>query len=410
MNRGPLVHPREGGGRQEMWTDRPRRTKGQTEMNPLVVPDNTLLGSQVLEGLAQASCTFVDLPGPRAEKARVFWVTLEGPIGAGKTELFRILGPRLEEQFGRDRIFFIPEPIAEMERSGLFQEYQRDPKRWAFEFQTTFFDKRTDYFRKAYDVMIQALVTSSVPQDTDNGCKTAILLSERSIVSDTCFMRVQYQCGHCSDATLNRYLSLNAKWRELYRGIVPGLIVYCRAGSDEQGIVALCQKRIKERARPTEEDLVTPEYNTLVLQEHERLFGTPDHNFIAQGFGGQSAVSIPVLIVDTTANYRDDARIALKKSGELMERIMIGLSSSPSPIPVRAVVQTIRGSGGDIIVIDEATPEHMKQALDEMRRSLESPPLLDQHDEDDDMPPLVDFGVRDHARSFMPIGNAGRMT
>lgn len=288
------------------------------------------LDSQLLQGLKRGSPALVDLPGTSGEKARVFWVTLEGPIGAGKTELCKVLTPRLVEHFGKDRVFYVAEPIDELMRSGLFQDYQRDPKRWAFEFQTTFFNKRTDYFREAYDNMIHTLATTRVTQDDQNGCKTAILFSERSIVSDTCFMRVQYECGHCSEDTLGRYLDLNSKWRELYRGVVPGLVVYCRAGTERTGIIDLCQRRIRERKREAEEDLVTPEYNGLVLKEHDDLF-MPTHKggCLVPGFSGKELLSIPVVVVDTTENYRDDERVALKKSGELLECICESMGPMP---------------------------------------------------------------------------------
>ena len=278
----------------------------------------------LLEGLARGSPTFVNLPGARGGQARIFWVTLEGPIGAGKTELFKVLAPSLKQHFGTGRIFFVPEPIDELISSGLFQDYQHDPKRWAFEFQTTFFDKRTDYFRTAFHAMLETLASTSSPHDTED-MKTAIMLSERSIVSDTCFMRVQYECGHVSQASLDRYLDLNAKWRELYQGVAPGLIIYCRAGSDFESTVALCQQRIRERKREAEEDLVTPHYNGLVLKEHDRLFLGRQGGFVVSGFAGHAAITIPVVVVDTTENYRDDERVAMKKSGELLAFIQSSL-------------------------------------------------------------------------------------
>ena len=325
------------------------------------------LDAQLLQGLNRGSPALVDLPGT-GEKARIFWVTLEGPIGAGKTELCKVsmsergiyrwltvplslpspgevLTPRLVDHFGTDRVFYVAEPIDELMQSGLFQDYQRDPKRWAFEFQTTFFNKRTDYFREAYDHMLSKLATTTVKQDDENGCKTAILFSERSIVSDTCFMRVQYECGHCTEDTLHRYLDLNAKWRELYRGVVPGLVVYCRAGTNPEGIIDLCQKRIRERKREAEEDLVTPEYNGLVLKEHDELF-MPVHKggCLVPGFYGKNLLSIPVVVVDTTENYRDDERVALKKSGELLERIC----ESMGPVPLLGLPMAPIGGAGPI--------------------------------------------------------------
>jgi|WetSurMetagenome_2_1015567.scaffolds.fasta_scaffold00074_30 deoxyadenosine/deoxycytidine kinase len=269
---------------------------------------------------ARGSATLVELPGTGGQRARVFWVTLEGPIGAGKSELCRILTPRLEEHFGKDRVFYVDEPIDELVASGLFQEYQRDPKRLCFEFQVTFFNKRTDYFRAAFANMLKKLATTRVPQDEGNGIKTAVMLSERSILSDTCFMRVQSECGHCSEQTLERYVDINHKWRELYHGVAPGLVIYCRAGSTTDSIVDLCQQRIRERKRPAEEELVTPFYNGIVLQEHDRVFLAYGGAFV-MGFAGHHPLTVPVAVCDTTENYRDDASVAEKKSAELLQHV-----------------------------------------------------------------------------------------
>jgi len=121
-------------------------------------------------------------------------------------------------------------------------------------------------------------------------------------------------------------LKLNIKWRALYKGVAPGLVVYCRPGPVQQAqtseIIGICQRRIKERARDAEEKLVTPEYNQKVLEEHDRVFGQGSPLAFSEGFGHR-ALSIPIVIVDTTENYRDDPRVALKKSGELLHLIRL---------------------------------------------------------------------------------------
>jgi len=312
------------------------------------------LDGRLMEGLSQGSPTIVQLPYGGG-KARIFWVTLEGPIGTGETELCKVLSPRLQEHFGKDRVFYVAEPIDELMASGLFQDYQRKPKRWAFEFQTTFFDKRTDYFREAYDDMIHALAASPAQENDTEGCKTAIMLSERSIMSDTCFMRVQYACGHCSKETLDRYLRLNSKWRELYRGMVPGLVVYCRAGNNTAGIVELCQKRIRERNREAEQDLVTPEYNAIVLREHDSMFAT-SARVVVDGFLGEWAIGVPIVIVDTTENYRDDERVAMKKSSELLDHIKANIGEGPHAPASYGPFARLGGAGPinmDPVVVEE---------------------------------------------------------
>jgi deoxyadenosine/deoxycytidine kinase len=269
------------------------------------------------------------------EVANVLWVTVEGPIGAGKTELMNILNKRLSEEFGFNRVFYVAEPIDALMQSGLFQRYQKDPSRWAYEFQTEMFDKRTDYWLAAWHLMLRMLMDTPCRQDGRHGLggrKLAIMLSERSILSDTCFMHVQHEYGHCDEDTLKRYLSLNAKWRSLYKGCVPGLVVYCRAGTETESIVDLCQQRIKNRQREDEEKLVTPAYNRKVLQAHDALFGAENGMVLLPADIDHPWARIPVLTVDTTENYRDDPRVALKKSSEVLDRIRLAVDT-PSPPP-----------------------------------------------------------------------------
>ena len=259
---------------------------------------------------------------------RVLWVTLEGPIGAGKTELTKVMVPALEKEYGSDAIFYVAEPIDELMATGLFQDYQHDPHRWAFEFQTTCFDMRTDYFRRAWDRMLLKLGEGSPLFDRNRKPKTVILLSERSIVSDVCFMKVQRACNHVSEDTLQRYLNLNSKWRELYKGARPGLVIYCRPGTgDSLETLNVCQARIRERNREAEQELVTRGYNGMVLDAHNQVFGK-DAVFFPSGFG-QRELKIPVVSVDTTENYRDDERVALKKSGELLQHIRTIVTELP---------------------------------------------------------------------------------
>ncbi len=256
------------------------------------------------------------------QRIDVCWVTIEGPIGAGKTELANVLLPHLKTTFGENRVFFLKENIEELMESGLFQDYQRKPKKWCYEFQTACFEIRTRDFLANWPVMLDAVGGSESPCDAVGQPKKVLLLSERCILSDAAFMQVQWLAGNCTERTLRTYMNLNARWRMLYP-IEPSLVLYCRAGSDPASIIALCDERIKERGRDSEEELVKPAYNMLVLKRHDEVFGDPDGTaqFSSRLDGRAMLLVVPVVMIDTRENYRDDGRVALKKSQEITNHI-----------------------------------------------------------------------------------------
>jgi deoxyadenosine/deoxycytidine kinase len=204
----------------------------------------------------------------------------------------------------------LEENIDSLMESGLFQKYQKDPKRWAYLFQTKMFDLRTDEFLNTISKLQGSIMTSraallkAFAED-----RRVVIITERSIMSGEVFMNVQQRQGHVDATEYDTYMTMHAKWKHLYP-VHPSLVIYCTPGKESSQIVDVCQDRIRERARDAEEELVTRAYNTILLEEHERMFG-----------GG--AFPIPVMRMDTTENYKTDERIALKKSGEVLEAIKV---------------------------------------------------------------------------------------
>jgi deoxyadenosine/deoxycytidine kinase len=186
------------------------------------------------------------------QEVEVLWVDIEGVIGVGKSTLMGILAPRLTREFGPNRVFLVPENVEELMKSQLFQKYCRKPKKYAYEFQTMFFDARTEDFLTQWARIEQEVAETACPafdsvvDDTGVVRKRVIILSERSILSDAIFMRVQFEEGHVKKRQLDNYKKLNSRWRTMYP-ICPGLVVYCHA------TIPLCQERIVERARDGEE-------------------------------------------------------------------------------------------------------------------------------------------------------------
>lgn len=327
----------------------------------------------------------------------IFWVTIEGPIGAGKTELCNVLLPRLRETFGENRVFFVPENIDETMQSGLFQDFQRDPKRYAYQFQTVLFRTRTDDFLANWTRMLDVVGETPDPiHDAFHHTETieaegwrhrrrVILVTERSILSDAIFMQIQNTLGNATDRELNDYMKLNAAWRLLYPA-KPNLVIYCRAGSTVEGIVSLCDKRIKERRREAEEVLVTPEYNRVLLEEHERVFNNPAMGSTARFHMGNQLrpFSVKVVLFDTTENYRDNKDVALKKSSEIISHICAH-SNTPS---------TTKETDGDdnpyMEIVDRHIERRLGQSLEDAKKEWETETKQekekesDESDDDDD--------------------------
>lgn len=254
-------------------------------------------------------------------RARVFWVDVEGIIGAGKTELMRILVPRLKEEFGVDYVMCVPEDVEVLLKSGLFQKYQQNPERFAYQFQTMFFHTRTMTFLTEWDKLCKRM--SSLIEEGDHE-KTIVIVSERSILSDAVFMDVQYEQCNVTWDEWNDYRQLNAMWTRLYP-VRPGAIIYCRPGGSDQDIINEADRRIKERAREAEEKLVNKDYNGVVHAMHEAVFGKETYSYQVDGEGTKE---IPVIHFDTTANYRDNADVALRASTNLSTQIAAIITAS----------------------------------------------------------------------------------
>ncbi len=240
-----------------------------------------------------------------------FWITVEGPIGAGKTELMKILVPSLEREYGEGNVVVVKENIELMMERGTFQRSQKDPVRYTYQAQTMWFHRRTTDWLRAWN---------------KEGGKTArVIISERSIFSDSIFMATTHRKGYVEDHELSDYLELHSMWVKIYP-IWPGLILYCRAGESTEDILNLCDARIRERNREAETELVDKSYNAIVLEEHEKKFGDPSrHHSICIG---HDTAEIPVLCMDTTENYRDNELIALKKSAEVLDSVRLHMGSS----------------------------------------------------------------------------------
>lgn len=244
-----------------------------------------------------------------------FWVSVEGVIGAGKSELLKILLPRLRERYGELFVVHVPENVEALQETGLFQKFNNDPKRHAYRVQTMFFHTRTHEFLLKWEATITQL--SLLPIEHVDG-RTVIILSERSIVTDTIFMRVNTILGNADESELADYLNLNKMWRRVYP-TTPRLFVYCKPAHDRSQSLATCDTRIHERQRDSEANLVTKDYNGVVYDEHVKVFEVGQCSIDA-GSDAQT-LCVPVVTLLSDENYRDDATVALNKSTEVLGHI-----------------------------------------------------------------------------------------
>lgn len=266
---------------------------------------------------------------------KVFWMSVEGVVGTGKTELLKIIIDQLVSIHGDQLVLCVPENIEELQErgtpfvspppqdltpcvyfKGIFQRCNSDPKKHAFHFQCMFFHTRTRMFQKLWRERVALLKERC--NSVDLSGKTLYIVSERSIISDCIFAHVNHERGNLNDDEIVSYLSLNAMWKEMYP-IHPSLFLYCKTGYNREESINICDARIDERGRPSEKELVTPEYNGCVYDAHEDVF-SEGTCFI--DMGDDKVYHVPVTQFCTKANYRDDDRIALKSSTDIWERIL----------------------------------------------------------------------------------------
>ena len=154
----------------------------------------------------------------------LFYICIEGIIGAGKSSVGEMLAEKYDYQF-------VAEPVDEWVKSGWLERFYSDPKRYAFEFQIHTFITRLEVH--------DAAIRSRKPG-------VDVIILERSIYTDmSVFVEMLHQSGHIPDYLFKEYCSLwnvfASRWPPH-----PNLIFYLSVPID----VAL--QRIEERGRESE--------------------------------------------------------------------------------------------------------------------------------------------------------------
>ena len=237
-------------------------------------------------------------------------IAVEGIIGAGKSILLhQCLLPILLERGWK--VTVVDEPVSKWDKEGLLKKFYDDPKRYAYHFQTKAFHDR---------------VRACQEQFQKHGKETDVFLLERSVFSDTIFMKTLYEQGNLSDMEMKHY----EEWWDLWEEVMPfrpDLFVYLSPDLD------VCMSRVRERSRDGEEG-VSKDYQRLLEEKHEELFA-----------GGAVEVApghyVPVLTLKTNSNFRDDPAVKRRIADQLEEKIRLIQQSHQLPSFIGSVLRNI---------------------------------------------------------------------
>lgn len=223
-------------------------------------------------------------------------IAVESIVGAGKTTiLHRCLLPLLLERGWK--VTLVDEPVSKWDKEGLLKKFYEDPKRYAYHFQTKAFHDRVrecqEQFRKH-------------SSDTD------VFLLERSVFSDTIFMKSLHEQKVVSDMEMRHYAEWWALWEEVMP-FHPDLFVYLKPDLE------VCMSRVRERARDGEEGIST-EYQRMLEEKHEEFFKDGSVE-VAKGH------YVPVLTLKTNDNFRDDMEVKQRITDMIEEKIQLILRS-----------------------------------------------------------------------------------
>jgi len=154
--------------------------------------------------------------------------SIEGEIGAGKTEVINGLVEKLREK--GIKVCLIPEPVTHWETTGVLKLFYSDMARYGYSFQTFVFATR----------ILEIAKTVKANPDAE------VYILERSPLTDPIFMELQRDSVDPVEMTMYGY------WCDAWRQFCPIdfsqlQIIYLKTS------LSVCMKRVAKRARPGEE-------------------------------------------------------------------------------------------------------------------------------------------------------------
>lgn len=226
-------------------------------------------------------------------------VTVDGGIGAGKTVYINMIRRKLSQKGWR--ITVVNEPVDKWIESGILDLFYKDPKRWAYHFQTKAF----------HDRVVENINAFAAHKDS-----TDVFILERSPFTDNLFMEVLHDDGIVTELEYKDYKQWWTLWYKVMP-YTPNLFIYLRPDIDVQ------MSRIEERHRSeeitdkdpspgeTEKGGVTREYQVKLVAKHDAFFkddvveiGTT--NDTNGGHPPSISSTVPCVKLITNENFRDD--------------------------------------------------------------------------------------------------------
>ena len=228
-------------------------------------------------------------------------ITVDGGIGAGKTVYINMICKKLSQRGWR--ITVVKEPVDKWRESGILDLFYKDPKRWAYHFQTKAFHDR---------------VVENIEAFAAHGETSDVFILERSPFTDNLFVEVLYDDKMVTDLEYKDYKQWWSLWYKVMP-YTPNMFIYLRPDIDVQ------MSRIEERNRSEElrsadgKSGVTLEYQKKLVSKHDEFF----QNDMVE-IGPDSYVPCVKLI--TNENYRDDA-ITQEKFTDHFESLISSLKN-----------------------------------------------------------------------------------
>ena len=252
--------------------------------------------------------------------ARPVFVTVEGPIGAGKTVLVEQIG-EAARRAGLN-VITILEPVSDwvdnsihgpvvagVDRpaGGFLQAFYADPVRWAFAFQMFVRNSRMEAIDRAF-------LAAEGPVD--------LVVLERSPMTDSIFMYLQKdKISPIEFETYRRCSTYYTRSLPFRIEDVKVLLI--------QPSIAVCMERLASRNRAGEAAGVSPEYQRQLVQAHLDYFLTSDSEMKRDGFCSPVPQSSVILMDAQVANknFKDDS----PERTEIIEDVLASLGFGGRP-------------------------------------------------------------------------------
>jgi deoxyadenosine/deoxycytidine kinase len=174
-------------------------------------------------------------------------IIVDGNIGVGKSTILKIM-----QDYPDEAIDVSQEPVDIWNKLGLLDKFYKDPKRWAYTFQSI-----------ACATRLSMLLTPRTAK--------GIRIRERSLFADKmCFASAQYDLGNMNDIEWHGY----SMWYDIMIGKFPEVmafskVIYLRASPEA------CLRRINARSRNSEGGIELS-YLQLLHSKYEQWLMSPE--------------------------------------------------------------------------------------------------------------------------------------